>query len=319
MESYFKKLSFEKVKTYPVKERTNKVSVIDFSDPENYSGSGDLSALFPAILKGKEIQEIAHAVVEAKGKGKPVILALGAHVIKCGLSLLIIDLMKRGVVTSVAMNGAGAIHDYEIAFLGETSEDVAVEIKEGRFGMVEETGSFMNEAFLTHVNENVGMGEALGRDIIEKDYPHSRYSIMAAGYNLKIPVTIHSAIGTEIIHMHPQADGKVLGQGTFNDFQLFTGQLCDIGEGGVFFNIGSAVILPEVFLKSLSIVRNMGHEASRFTTVNFDMISQYRPLENVVNRPIQGEGKGYNITGHHEILVPLLYNQILNRIKEEKV
>lgn len=310
-----KKIDYSRLKTYPIKGRVNKVSVKDFSDPEKFKTINDFSPIFPSILKGREITEIADLVIQAKNKNKPVIFAIGAHVIKCGLSLLLIDLMKRGIVTGLAMNGAGAIHDYEIALIGETSEDVAIEIKEGRFGMVEETGRFMNDAFKKYVDEHTGMGEALGKDIETQNYTYKNYSLMAAGYSLGIPVTIHSAIGTEIIHMHPAADGRVLGQGTFNDFKHFTATLSDIGNGGMFFNIGSAVILPEVFLKALSMVRNMGYEASRFSTVNFDMIQQYRPNANVVNRPIQREGKGYSITGHHEILIPILYSLILNKLK----
>jgi deoxyhypusine synthase len=306
-----KALDFKKIKTYPIKNRDDKVRVADF-----VSLKSGLEGLFPNILKGSEISEIVNAVVAAKKKKKPVIFAIGAHVIKCGLSPVIIDLMKRGIVNAVAMNGAGAIHDYEIAMIGETSEDVAAEIKKGRFGMVEETGAAMNSAMNKFVNESIGMGESLGRDIHEKKLKYKQYSILYHGYKLKIPVTIHSAIGTEIIHMHPSADGSVIGEASFNDFKLFTSILADIGKGGCFFNIGSAVILPEVFIKALSIVRNMGYKAHNFVTVNMDMIQHYRPHVNVVNRPIQGEGKGYTLTGHHEIMLPLIYYLILARIKK---
>ncbi|MFQ5560656.1 MAG: hypothetical protein ACE5FU_08740 [Nitrospinota bacterium] len=311
MASKFKQIDFSSLKTFPIKDRVNMVSHRDFSDPRKYTGNENLSSLFPSILKGNDFRKVAESVKSAKKKKKPVIVAIGAHVIKCGLSLLFIDLLRRGFISGVAMNGAGAIHDYEIAMVGETSENVAVEIQEGRFGMVHETGQYMNDAFKKHVDESVGMGEALGRDLSEKKYPFSSYSILQAGYEMDIPVTIHSAIGTEIIHMHPSADGTILGQGTFNDFKLFVSSLSEIGNGGVFFNIGSSVILPEVFLKAISMVRNMGHDAKEFTTVNFDMVQHYRPNVNVVKRPVQGEGSGFSITGHHEILIPLLYSMIV--------
>jgi deoxyhypusine synthase len=329
-------VDFKKIKTYPIKKRDNKVRVADFvkspflplfqrgnnSVPPFVKGGrggikGELEDLFPNILKGNEIREVVDAVIKANKKKKPVIFAIGAHVIKCGLSPIIIDLMKKGIVTAVAMNGAGAIHDYEIAMIGETSEDVAVEIKKGRFGMVEETGAMMNSAINKFVNDSVGMGEALGRDIHEKKLKYKEYSILYHGYELKIPVTIHTAIGTEIIHMHPSADGAVTGKGSFNDFKLFTSFLTNIGKGGCFFNIGSAVILPEVFIKALSIVRNMGYKAHGFVTVNMDMVQHYRPHVNVVNRPIQGEGKGYTLTGHHEIMLPLIYQMIITKMQRK--
>ncbi len=314
-------LDFKNIKTYPIKERRNKVKITDFvKSPHPHFFKGGVSGfenLFPKILKGREIREVVSAIVNANRKKKPVIFAIGAHVIKCGLSPLIIDLMKRGIVTAVAMNGAGAIHDYEIAMIGETSEDVAVKIKKGRFGMVEETGAMMNSAMNRFVDDSVGMGESLGRDMHEKKLKYREYSILCHGYKLKIPVTVHSAIGTEIIHMHPSADGAVTGKGSFNDFKLFTSVLSDIGKGGCFFNIGSAVILPEVFIKALSVVRNMGYKAHDFITVNMDMVQHYRPHVNVVNRPIQGEGKGYTLTGHHEIMLPLIYQMIITKMQTE--
>ncbi len=314
-------VDFKKIKTYPIKKRDNKVRVADFvkSPPSPFFKGGvkGFENLFPNILKGSEIKEVVSAIVNANRKKKPVIFAIGAHVIKCGLSPIIIDLMKKGIVSAIAMNGAGAIHDYEIALIGETSEDVAVEIKKGRFGMVEETGAEMNSALKKFVNNSVGMGEALGKDIFGKRLKYKEYSILYHGYKLNIPVTIHSAIGTEIIHMHPSADGSVIGKASFNDFKLFTSVLSDIGKGGCFFNIGSAVILPEVFIKALSVVRNMGYKAHDFITVNMDMVQHYRPHVNVVNRPIQGEGKGYTLTGHHEIMLPLIHQMIITKMQKE--
>ncbi|MFH1994179.1 MAG: hypothetical protein ABIJ24_00560 [Nitrospinota bacterium] len=309
----YKKIDFKKLNCYPIAERTNKVTVKDFVDPASYSKDTDISNLFPKILKGGDIVKIAESAKSARKSGKPVIWAMGAHLIKCGLSRLVIDLMERGIITAVAMNGAGAIHDYEIAMIGATSEDVAIEIKEGRFGMVAETGDGMHGAMQKYVDDETGMGEALGRDIVERKLPYAEYSIMAAGSRLGIPVTIHSAIGTEIIHTHPMADGALIGKATFNDFQIFTANLEDIGDGGVYFNVGSAVIMPEVFLKALSAVRNIGMPAKGFVTVNLDMVQHYRPTENVVRRPIQGEGSGYAITGHHEIMIPLIYQLLISR------
>lgn len=309
----FKKLDFTQIKTYPIKNRKNKVSVRDFVDLKNWRTDDPLEKLFPKILKVNDLKKIADEVVLSVKNGKPVIWAIGAHVIKCGLSPLIIDLIKRKLVTTLAMNGAGAIHDFEIAFLGETSEDVATEIKEGRFGMVEETGSLMNRAIEDNFDEEKGLGEVWGKEISRGNYPYKEFSLLACSYENSIPVTIHSAFGTDITHMHPTFHGGRMGQGTYNDFKLLTSVIAQLEGGGCFFNIGSAVLLPEVFLKGLSVARNLGFNAYGFTTVNMDMVQHYRPLENVVTRPTQDGGTGYSITGHHEIMLPLLYQMIISR------
>lgn len=311
----FKKLDFKKIKTYPIKDRKNKVTVKDFVDLKGWQPGDQVEKLFPKILKANDLKKIADAVVSSVKNNKPVIWGIGAHVIKCGLSPLVIDLMKKKLVTALAMNGAGAIHDFEIAFHGETSEDVAVEIKEGRFGMVEETGSMMNSALEKHFNEEAGLGEIWGKEIEGGDYKYKEMSLLAAGYENSIPVTIHSAIGTDITHMHPSFNGSKTGQGSYNDFKLLSSIIARLDGGGCFFNIGSSVLLPEVFLKGLSVARNLGHNAHGFTTVNMDMIQHYRPQENVISRPTQDGGRGYSITGHHEIMLPLLYQMILSRAK----
>jgi hypothetical protein len=213
------------------------------------------------------------------------------------------------------MNGAGSIHDYEISLIGETSEDVAAVLHEGHFGMAEETGRDINRALREGVARGVGYGEAVGRFIIDNDNPYREYSLLAACVARDIPVTVHAAIGTDIIHQHPATDGAVIGAATYTDFRLLASVVAELGDGGVFLNIGSAVILPEVFLKALSIVKNLGHRVDRFTTANFDMFQHYRPLQNVVKRPTSGGSRGYTITGHHEIMIPLLAAGILDKVE----
>ncbi|MBI4665967.1 MAG: hypothetical protein HY751_06115 [Nitrospinae bacterium] len=307
----YKPADFSKIKSCSIKERKSLVNTSMFADLGKYKKSGRLSDLFPAILKAKDIREVASLIKNAKKAGKPVVLAMGAHVIKVGLTPILIDLMERGVLDAIALNGAGAVHDLEIAFHGQTSEDVAVEIKEGRFGMVEETAEHFNGALKNHVDGATGLGEALGRYITEGNMPNAGVSLLSAGWRLKKPVTVHVAMGTDIVHIHPNVDGAITGLATLNDFKLFTGVVAELGGGGVYLNVGSSVLLPEVFIKALSAARNLGHDVSQFATVNMDMIQHYRPAVNVVNRPIQGAGRGISITGHHEIMVPLLYHLLV--------
>jgi len=307
----FNPADFSKITSYSISGRKSLVNTSMFSDVEAYKQSGRISSLFPLILKGNDIRDVAAAIRLAKKNGRPVVLAMGAHVIKCGLSPILIDLMERGFIDAIAMNGAGAVHDLEIAYNGATSEDVAVEIKEGRFGMVEETSSHFNGALKKFATGDIGIGQALGRYIVEEKMPNTAQSLLACGWELKIPVTIHAAIGTDIVHIHPNADGEITGRATLNDFRLFAGIVSQLG-GGVYLNVGSSVILPEVFIKALSAARNLGHHVSEFMTVNMDMIQHYRPSVNVVNRPIQGAGRGISITGHHEIMVPLLYHLLVS-------
>ena len=241
---------------------------------------------------------------------------MGAHVIKVGLSPVIIDLMEQGIIHAVALNGACIVHDFEIAFAGMTSEDVDAELSKGTFGMAEETGKYLNNAIKKGVKKGWGIGKSVGEMIENSNYPYKKLSILAAGARLGIPVTVHVGVGTDIIHLHTQMDGKATGEGSYRDFKLFAGVVSKLDEG-VYLNIGSAVILPEVFLKAITLVRNLGYAVQNITTVNMDFIQHYRPLTNVVRRPTRdGTGKGYTLTGHHEIMVPLLSAAIFEELSK---
>ena len=308
-------IDMSSVKTHPLRDRINKVSVHDFATlPDSEIDLSPFLASLPNILKGQEFLALVDDIVTAYQHKKPVIVMMGGHVIKCGLSRLLIALVKRGVITAFAFNGASSIHDFEIALIGETSEDVAAYLQNGQFGMWEETGQLMNAAIQHAADTNIGMGEALGRQLIEMDAPYNGYSLLAAGIQYDIPITVHVAIGTDIIHQHPTVNGAAIGAASFTDFRLFTTLVTDLEGGGVVLNLGSAVILPEVFLKALTIARNLGHTVSHFTAANFDMNQQYRSVENVVKRPTEMGGKGYTFTGHHELMIPLLVQAILSRL-----
>lgn len=303
------------VTTYPLKERINKVSVHDFARlSESEADISAFLASLPKILKGSDFLALVDAIIAAHQNKKPVIVMMGGHVIKCGLSPLLIALVKRGVITGFAFNGASSIHDFEIALIGETSEDVSVYLQTGHFGMWEETGLLMNTAIQHAADTGIGMGEALGKQLIEMNAPYNASSLLATGVQYDIPITVHVAIGTDIIHQHPTANGAAIGAASFTDFRLLTGLVEELEGGGVVLNLGSAVILPEVFLKALTIARNIGHTVSHFTTANFDMNQQYRPVENVVKRPTEMGGKGYTFTGHHELMIPLLVQAIMTRL-----
>ncbi len=299
-------LDLDDLKTYPLSERKSLVSTSDFAVPHETGASfvRFLSSL-PGILAGKELREVIDALAKASKNDRTVIFAMGAHVIKVGLSPLIIDLMARDLITAAALNGAGIIHDFEIAFAGCTSEDVAAGIGEGRFGMAEETGACLSRAIALAETESIGLGEAVGRFILQEQMPYRHLSILAEACRLNKPVTVHLAFGTDILHMHPAFDPRAAGGATHMDFRRFA-RLVTTLSGGVFVNIGSAVILPEVFLKALSLANNLGYDICGLTTVNLDFIRQYRPLTNVVQRPVLKDGRGYNLIGHHEILLPLI-------------
>lgn len=313
----YKPVDLSGIKTYPLADRKNMVVMAKHRSGAVRAGMtvAGLMAAFPDQLGSRALLNVIDAVVAAHAKGKPVILAMGAHVIKCGLQPVLKSLIDAGIISAVAMNGAGPVHDYEISLIGETSEDVGKVLHEGHFGMAEETGRDINRALKSGVAQGIGYGEAVGRFIIANNNPHREYSLLAACVEREIPVTVHVALGTDIIHQHPEADGAVIGAASFTDFRLLTSVVADLGDGGVFINVGSAVILPEVFLKALSIAQNLGHHVDNFTTANFDMQQHYRPLQNVVKRPTSGTGKGYTITGHHEIMIPLLAAGILDRVK----
>lgn len=303
--------------TYPLKKRHSKVRVSDFAQPWTRGGSfAQFAASLPDLLAVKTLRAVAAAIATAHRQSRPVIVGIGAHVIKVGLNPVIVNLMERGIVTAVAMNGAGIIHDFELALTGHTSEDVEAEIDDGRFGMAEDTGRILNEAIARGAQNGQGLGEAVGHSInrTQGQFRHKATSILATGARLGIPVTVHVAIGTDIIHMHPSADGAAIGATSMLDFRRLAAVVAGM-EGGVYLNVGSAVILPEVFLKAVSLGRNLGHPLTKITTVNMDFLSHYRPLTNVVRRPTQKGGKGYTLTGHHEIMLPLLAAAVLEQLR----
>jgi len=310
----FRPLDLSRVRTYPLKKRFSKVRQAFLGKPA-VKGARVRSFLrgLPDILAAQNLKEIARKVADARRRDKTVLLGMGAHPIKVGLSPLIINFMERGIISAMAMNGAGIIHDFEIAFMGETSEDVAASLKDGSFGMAAETGAFLNRAITRGYERGQGLGAAIGQAIWKARLPNRRLSILAAGARLGIPVTVHVGIGTDIIHMHPTADGKALGEGSLKDFHTLASVVATLRDG-VFLNFGSAVILPEVFLKALSIARNLGHPVRNLTTVNLDFLPHYRPLTNVVTRPTLESGKGYHLTGHMEIMVPLLFAAVLEEL-----
>lgn len=310
----FKPLDFSKVRTYPVTKRFSKVQT-SLLGKKIKKGANMRSFLrgLPDILAAQNLKTIARKIAECKRRNKTVLLGMGAHPIKVGLSPLIIDFMERGIVHAVALNGAGVIHDFELAYMGETSEDVATALKDGSFGMAEETGAFINAAISEGSMHQLGVAAAVGAAILKSRLPHRKLSILAKGAQLGIPVTSHVAIGTDIIHMHPKADGAALGDCSLRDFRTLTSVVATL-DGGIYLNFGSAVVLPEVFLKAVSLARNLGNPVQDLTTVNLDFIQHYRPLTNVVNRPTLGSGKGYYLTGHMEIMVPLLFAAVLDEL-----
>ena len=304
------------LKTYPLKKRHSKVRLSDFATPWQRGGSfGKFCATLPDILAVKTLRAVARTIARAHRKGRPVIVGIGAHVIKVGLSPLVTDLMERGIITAVAMNGAGIIHDFELALMGHTSEEVDAEIDDGRFGMAEETGRILNEAIGLGAAHGQGLGEAVGHYINRYlgKFPNRATSILATGARLGIPVTVHVALGTDIIHMHSSADGAAIGVTSLLDFRRLAAVVAGM-EGGIYLNVGSAVILPEVFLKTVSLGRNLGHPLTNITTVDMDFLSHYRPQTNVVRRPTQKGGQGYSLTGHHEILLPLLAAAVVEEL-----
>ena len=307
-----KPLAFDGISTYPLESRKSKVHSGMFGKAMDGSENvlGFISKL-PHILAGESLRNLIRAILYARSSGKPIIWGLGGHVVKVGLGPVVNDLIASGFVTGIAMNGSAAIHDFEVALLGTTSEDVAEQIGEGRFGMARETGEYMNAAISSAATNGIGLGEGLGRSIAGVEQPgiafqHREASILAEAFARKVPVTVHVAIGTDIIHAHPQASGKALGEATYQDFRLFCSMARDLNEGGIYLNVGSAVVLPEVFLKAVSVVRNLGHRLEEFTTANLDFIQHYRPTQNVLKRPTQNSGQAIALTGHHEIMIPLI-------------
>jgi hypothetical protein len=301
------------VKTYPLKSRTSKARVEDFARPATPGGSiGAFLDSLPAMLAAADFKAVVRAIVDAKQADAGVVWGLGAHVIKTGLGPVMIDLMERGFVSAIATNGASIIHDFEVALAGATSEDVDEALGPGRFGMADETGRLLNGAINDGVGAGLGIGQAVTRFLSSKQPQYAKQSVLAAAARLEIPVTVHIAIGTDIIHMHPAASGAALGEGSLRDFRYFVSNVARL-ERGVYLNCGSAVVLPEVFLKAVALARNRGLALAELTTVNLDFIRSYRPQTNVVARPTAGTGRGYSLVGHHELMIPLLAAALVER------
>jgi hypothetical protein len=313
--SRYPEVDLARVRLISVKDRATKVSVADFGrPPKDPKAAAAVIDGLPDLLAGRVLREIVDAIVASHRAGRPVVFLLGAHVIKVGVQPYLVPLIERGIVGHVAFHGAGAIHDAEVALFGSTSEDVEANLATGAFGMVKETPEFFHRAAADGRAKGEGLGEALGRALIEAEAPHRALSLLAAGYAAKIPVTVHVAVGTDTIHTHPKADGAVLGETSLRDFRILAHTLLE-AEGATVLNLGSAVILPEVFLKALTVARNLGASLDGLTTVNVDQIQHYRPRVNVVERPTQGRGgRGLALTGHHEILLPLIAQAVLARI-----
>ena len=309
-------LDFTGLRTIGLRDRGGKVKIADFAAPyRKGSGVDGLLQSLPHLLAADSFRAVVDAVVSARAAKRAIIWGMGGHVIKCGLAPVLIDLIDRGYVTAFAFNGSSSIHDFEIALAGHTSEDVEAVLPDGRFGSAEETGRDMNGAIVEGDREGLGMGEALGKWLSEHGGEGLQASLLAQAYARAIPVTVHVAIGTDTPHTHPAADAAAIGSTTHRDFRLFAAIVTQLHEGGVYLNVGSAVVLPEVFLKAVSSVRNLGHPLANFTTVNFDFLQHYRPRMNVVERPHAGGagGRGYALTGHHELMIPLLAAALIEK------
>ena len=306
-------LGLDSVSTYPLNSRPSKVSLDDFARPTAENASlKDFLASLPNILAVQNLREIGVQIRRARELGKPIIWGIGGHVIKTGVAPIMIDLMQRGFVTAIAANGSVLVHDSEIAMVGSTSEDVDATLSEGVFGGADETGKLLNRAAQEGAKDGIGLGEATGRALVALNPKHADQSLLCAAYKAHAPFTAHVTIGGDICHFHPDADGAALGATTHTDFRLLAELVRRMNGGGVYLNVGSAVTLPEVFLKAVTLVRNLGHELTDITTANFDFIQSYRPLTNVVRRPTaNGAGRGYSITGHHELTIPLLAAQLI--------
>jgi len=306
----YKPISLKNIKPCGLKSRKSKVALDAVGQPFSRGSFGEFIGSLPDILAAKDFKAVVTAIVTARKKDRPVVLGMGAHPIKVGLSPVIINLMENNVITAVAMNGACIVHDFELSLIGHTSEDVAAELCDGSFGMAKETGQGLNNAINRGVKKGHGIGKSVGQHILDSRAPYKQLSILAAAARLEIPASVHVAIGTDIIHMHPQADGASIGEGSLRDFRLFCSVVSDL-RGGVYINLGSAVILPEVFLKAIAVTRNLKHNVRDFTTVNMDFIQHYRCRENVLKRPVMSGGNSYALTGHHEIMFPLLAAAVL--------
>jgi hypothetical protein len=306
-------IDLSEIRTYPLASRPSKVTTEDFARAADRGASmKDFLDSLPNILAVRSLREVGAAIRRARQLEKPVIWGIGGHVVKTGIAPVIIDLIERGFVTAIAANGSVLVHDTEIAMVGFTSEDVDATLGEGDFGAAQETGELLNVAAKRALADNIGLGEAMGREVSSLVPAHANVSLLCAAYSRKIPFTAHLTIGADIGHFHAGADGGALGASSHHDFRLMCSLVREMNGGGVYLNIGSAITMPEIFLKAVTVVRNLGHDLRDITTANFDFIQHYRPLTNVVKRPTaNGAGRGYAITGHHEIMLPLLAAQIL--------
>lgn len=298
-----------------IADRKSKVSANDFAAVHEAGSS--VSAFIdslPDILAGRWVRTVMDRIVEARRRGKPCAVAMGAHVIKCGLSPIVIDLMRRGIITSLSMNGAGAIHDAEIAFYGETSEDVVEGMRTGMFGMATETAGFVNGCARAARDQQLGFGEALGKAVIDDGAKYRNMSLLAAAYECGVPLTIHACVGCDIVHMHDSAEGAAIGDASMRDYRILTHALKDIGDGGVLLNIGSAVVLPEVILKAITTLINLGFSMKGMTGVNLDFVQHYRSNQQVVARVREIGGEGISLTGHHELMIPLIAAGVIERL-----
>lgn len=318
MKNEIKPVDLGRVKLTSLRKKRHKVGKSLFAKTWKKGGSlNSFLSTLPNILAGKDLREVVQKIAEAVRRKRMVLLGMGAHPIKVGLNPIVIDLMEQGVLRGIAMNGAGLIHDLEVAMVGHTSEEVDEELSRGTFGMVRETQETINYAIQKGVKEGLGIGESLGRRILTGNFPYNHLSLLAAGQRLGIPITVHVAIGTDITHMGPSADGAAIGRGSLKDFHTFVSVVSKL-EKGVFINLGSAVIIPEVFLKALGLARNLGYPVVNLTTVNMDFIQHYRPILNVVKRPTLKGGKGYVLVGHHEVMFPLLAAAVLEKLQDSR-
>ncbi len=310
--SKYKEFKAEKIRDYPLESRPSKVSVDHFAQPLSEDSLSAFTASLPKLLGANDLRTLVEKIRKARETGRAIIWGFGGHVVKVGLAPVLLDLMERGFVTALATNGSGMIHDFEIALSGATSEEVGEQLGSGAFGMARETGEFLNQAISKGAQAGQGIGESVGEFLKQYDTKYPELSLLLKAHQKDIPLAVFIAIGTDIIHSHPKASGEAMGKGSQIDFRIFTQQVSLLNEGGVYLNLGSAVILPEVFLKAVSLVRNAGQPLKNFTTANLDFIQHYRPTKNVVERPVLEGGTGIALTGHHEIMIPLLAAMLIH-------
>ena len=314
--SKYNEIDLSNIKTSSIGDLSRKVERDEFARP--LAEDADIPALFesfPNILAAKDLHKFAAIIANSKRANGSLILMFGGHVIKTGLAPLLIDWIQKRIISCMSTHGAGIIHDTEIALFGRTSEDVAEGLADGSFGMVKETAEFINRAISNPKNRDLGYGEAVAYALIEAKAPFADMSLLCAAYDSDVPMTVHVGLGTDIIHQHPSADGSAIGNSSMRDFRILADSVAQLNENSVVLNLGSAVLMPEVFLKALSVARNLGNQAHRFTTANFDMLTHYRPMQNILKRPTMTGGKYYNFIGHHEIMIPLLHAMVGQEFK----